>query len=246
MSAIIEMRGISKTYRRGGEVLKVLDEVDLTVEAGDFVALMGPSGSGKSTILNLVGGLDRPDGYGKGQAGGKILVAGLDVTAMSDRELPNWRARHIGFVFQAFNLVPVLTAYENVLLPLLLTPLDRAQRKKQAEFALEVVGLADRMHHRPRQLSGGQEQRVAIARAIATDPDIVLADEPTGDLDRASADAVMDLLERLNTEMGKTFMVVTHDPMVGERARRTMHVDKGLLVDGLPAPHGATAGGAPA
>ena len=244
MSAIIEMRGISKTYRRGDEVLKVLDDVDLDVEAGDFVALMGPSGSGKSTILNLVGGLDRPDGYGKGGKGGTILVAGKDVTRMSDRELPNWRARHIGFVFQAFNLVPVLTAYENVLLPLLLTPLSGAQRKKQAEFALEVVGLADRKNHRPRQLSGGQEQRVAIARAIATDPDIVLADEPTGDLDRASADAVMDLLERLNKELGKTFLVVTHDAMVGDRARRTLHVDKGILIDGHPATHDAGTPGA--
>jgi putative ABC transport system ATP-binding protein len=224
LTAIIEMNGVRKTYRRGGETLVVLDGLDLTLDKGDFVALMGPSGSGKSTILNLVGGLDTAEA-------GTITVAGETITSMSPRKLPGWRARHIGFVFQSFNLVPVLTALENVMLPLLLTPLSSAERRKQAEFALEVVGLSDRAGHRPRQLSGGQEQRVAIARAIATDPDIVLADEPTGDLDRESATAVMDLLLRLNSELGKTFVIVTHDPVVGDRASATMHLDKGLLTD---------------
>lgn len=224
MTAIIEMSGVRKTYRRGGETLTVLDGLDLTLNQADFVALMGPSGSGKSTILNLVGGLDRADS-------GTIRVAGEEITRMAPRKLPAWRARHIGFVFQSFNLVPVLTALENVMLPLLLTPLSAAERKQQALFALDIVGLSDRVGHRPRQLSGGQEQRVAIARAIATDPDIVLADEPTGDLDRESATAVVDLLLRLNEELGKTFVIVTHDPAVGDRAKSTLHLDKGLLVD---------------
>jgi putative ABC transport system ATP-binding protein len=220
--AIIQMERVTKHYQRGGETLTVLNNLDLSVPAGDFVALMGPSGSGKSTILNLVGGLDTVDS-------GRILVADADVTAMSRSELPDFRARHIGFVFQSFNLVPVLTAWENVMLPLLLTPLTRAERRKQAEFALDVVGLKDRMHHRPKQLSGGQEQRVAIARALATDPDIILADEPTGDLDRDSANAVMDLLRRLNTELKKTLVVVTHDQIAAQRARRVLHLDKGVL-----------------
>jgi putative ABC transport system ATP-binding protein len=220
--SIIRMQGVTKRYTRGGETLTVLDKLDLEVPEGDFVALMGPSGSGKSTILNLVGGLDSVDA-------GSIEVAGLDITSMAASDLPQFRARHIGFIFQAFNLVPVLTAWENVMLPLLLTPLDKAQRRKQAEFALEVVGLADRMRHRPSQLSGGQEQRVAIARALATDPDIVLADEPTGDLDRDSANAIMDLLRRLNVELKKTLVVVTHDHVAAERARRVLHLDKGVL-----------------
>jgi putative ABC transport system ATP-binding protein len=222
--ALIEMHGVTRRYQRGGETLTVLDALDLKVPAGDFVALMGPSGSGKSTILNLVGGLDAPDS-------GTIVVNGVDITAMSARELPDWRARHIGFVFQSFNLVPVLTAYENVLLPLQLTPLSRADRRRQAEFALEVVGLSDRMHHRPSQLSGGQEQRVAIARAIATDPEIVLADEPTGDLDRDSANAIMDLLRRLTDELKKTLLVVTHDDIAAQRTKRVLHLDKGVLLD---------------
>jgi putative ABC transport system ATP-binding protein len=220
--SIIQMQGVTKRYTRGGQTLTVLDRLSLDVPKGDFVALMGPSGSGKSTILNLVGGLDAADE-------GRIEVAGQDITAMSGSELPEFRARHIGFIFQAFNLVPVLTAWENVMLPLLLTPLGKAERKKQAEFALEVVGLSDRMHHRPSQLSGGQEQRVAIARAIATDPDIVLADEPTGDLDRESANAIMDLLRRLNLELKKTLVVVTHDHVAAERAKRVLHLDKGVL-----------------
>ncbi|MBM3984093.1 MAG: ABC transporter ATP-binding protein [Planctomycetes bacterium] len=219
---MIRMRTVTKRYQRGGQVLTVLDQLDLDVPQGDFVALMGPSGSGKSTILNLVGGLDLPDA-------GRIDVAGADITAMSEAQLPAWRARHVGFVFQAFNLVPVLTALENVLLPLQLQPLSRAQRRQQAEFALEIVGLKDRMDHRPKQLSGGQEQRVAIARAIATDPDLVLADEPTGDLDRESANAVMGLLRRLNAELKKTLVVVTHDAVAAEHARRVLHLDKGVL-----------------
>ncbi len=224
MELMIDMQGVSKRYSRGNETLTVLDALDFQVEAGDFVALMGPSGSGKSTILNIVGGLDVPDS-------GKVIVAGSELGSMSSGALARWRSKHIGFVFQSFNLMPVLTALENVMLPLLLTPLSAKERRKQAEFALDVVGLADRMTHRPKQLSGGQEQRVAIARAIATDPDLILADEPTGDLDRESATSIMELLQRLNTELGKTFAVVTHDTMVGERARRTVNLDKGVLVD---------------
>ena len=222
MSAIIEMRGVSKSYRRGGETVNVLQKLDLDIPAGDFVALMGPSGSGKTTILNLVGGLDRPEV-------GRIVVAGKEITALASGKLPAWRARHIGFVFQAFNLVPVLTALENVTLPLLLQPLSGAERKKHALHALDIVGLADRVKHRPRQLSGGQEQRVAIARAIATDPDIVVADEPTGDLDRDSANSILDLLRRLNRELGKTIVMVTHDLVAADYASRTLHLDKGVL-----------------
>jgi putative ABC transport system ATP-binding protein len=233
--AIIEMRGVTKRYERGGQTLTVLDKLDLDVPQGDFVAMMGPSGSGKSTILNLVGGLDSSDE-------GRITVAGSEVSSMSRGQLAEWRSRHIGFVFQAFNLVPVLTALENVLLPLQLQPLSRAERRKQAEFALSIVGLTDRMHHRPKQLSGGQEQRVAIARAIATDPDIILADEPTGDLDRESANAIMDLLRRLNVELKKTLVVVTHDEMAAQRAKRVLHLDKGRLLDrGVAAPAAAAA-----
>jgi putative ABC transport system ATP-binding protein len=222
--AMIEMRAVTKRYTRGGQTLTVLDKLDLDVPQGDFVAMMGPSGSGKSTILNLVGGLDTADE-------GRIIVASSEVTSMGRTELAAWRSRHIGFVFQAFNLVPVLTALENVLLPLQLQPLSRAEQRKQAEFALDIVGLSDRLHHRPKQLSGGQEQRVAIARAIATDPDIILADEPTGDLDRESANAIMDLLGRLNVELKKTLVVVTHDEMAAQRAKRTLHLDKGRLLD---------------
>jgi len=220
----VALRGVTKTYTRGGETLVVLDDLDLDVPAGDFVALMGPSGSGKSTILNLVGGLDLPDA-------GAIVAVGTEITALPAADLPDWRAAHVGFVFQAFNLVPVLTALENVMLPLLLAPLTRRQRRRQAERALAVVGLEDRLHHRPSQLSGGQEQRVAIARAIATDPDLILADEPTGDLDRDSANAVLGIFRRLNDELGKTILMVTHDQVAAERARRVLHLDKGLLVE---------------
>ena len=234
MATMIDMVGVTKRYERGGQTLTVLDRLDLDVPQGDFVAMMGPSGSGKSTILNLVGGLDSSDE-------GRITVAGNEVSSMSRGQLAEWRSRHIGFVFQAFNLVPVLTALENVLLPLQLQPLSRAERRKQAEFALSIVGLTDRMHHRPKQLSGGQEQRVAIARAIATDPDIILADEPTGDLDRDSANAIMDLLRRLNTELKKTLVVVTHDDVAAQRAKRVLHLDKGVLLDKGTAAAGATA-----
>jgi len=221
---LASMRDVRKVYRRGGQDLVVLDGLDLDVARGDFLALMGPSGSGKSTILNLLGGLDRPDA-------GTVEVDGVDLNALSRGGLAEWRARHVGFVFQAFNLIPVLTALENVELPLLLTPLSRRERRQHAEYALEIVGLTDRRDHRPRALSGGQEQRVAIARAIATDPTMVLADEPTGDLDRASADAVMDILGRLSTEHGKTIAMVTHDPAAAARATRLLHLEKGVLVE---------------
>lgn len=226
MAAQIEFKRVTKTYTRGGEKLIVLDALDFTVATGDFIALMGPSGSGKSTILNLAGGLDVPEQ-------GDVLVAGVRVNGLRGSALAAWRSRHVGFIFQSFNLVPVLTALENVMLPLNLQPLSKAQRRQQAEFALEIVGLKDRMNHRPRQLSGGQEQRVAIARALATDPDILLADEPTGDLDRASADAVMELMRRLNEEMKKTILMVTHDTGAAGKARRTLRLDKGGLVEAL-------------
>jgi len=217
-------RGVSKTYHRGGETLVVFRGLDLDIARGEFLAVMGPSGSGKSTILNLLGGLDSPDE-------GTVEVADSLLSSMGRDELAAWRARHVGFVFQAFNLIPVLTALENVELPLLLTPLSRRQRREQARYALEIVGLADRMHHRPRQLSGGQEQRVAIARAMATDPTLMLCDEPTGDLDRASADQVLDLLRRLAEERGTTVVMVTHDLVASERATRVLHLDKGVLLE---------------
>ncbi len=220
----ITLDQVSKSYTRGGEKLQVLDQLDLTIPEGDFVALMGPSGSGKTTILNLVGGLDSCDS-------GTVTVADAEVSAMSRRELPAWRSRHVGFVFQSFNLLPVLTAHENVMLPLQLTPLSAAERRKQADFALSVVDLADRASHRPSQLSGGQEQRVAIARAIASDPDVIIADEPTGDLDRQSADDVLEILSRLNAELGKTILMVTHDLIAAKKARRILELDKGLLVE---------------
>ncbi|MDG2084399.1 MAG: ABC transporter ATP-binding protein [Planctomycetota bacterium] len=219
----IQLDGVTKKYSRGGEELVVLDALDLKVPEGDYVALMGPSGSGKTTILNLVGGLDVPDS-------GKVSVADTEVANMPKSQLPAWRARHVGFVFQSFNLLPVLTAHENVMLPLQLTPLSKSERKVQADFALEIVGLSDRASHRPSQLSGGQEQRVAIARAIATDPDVIIADEPTGDLDRSSADEILQILDRLNSEMGKTILMVTHDPAAAASARRLLKLDKGTLV----------------
>ena len=221
---LARLRGVRKAYRKGGDDLVVLDGLDLDVAAGEFLALMGPSGSGKSTLLNILGGLDRPDE-------GDVLVADVDLNALSRDQLAAWRARHVGFIFQAFNLIPVLTALENVELPLLLTPLSRKDRRKHAEYALEIVGLSDRLDHRPRQLSGGQEQRVAIARAMATDPTMILADEPTGDLDRASADSVMEILSRLCREHGKTIAMVTHDPVAAVRASRLLHLEKGVLVE---------------
>ncbi len=219
----IDLRQVSKTYSRGGETLRVLDDLDLTMEAGRFYALMGPSGSGKTTLLNLVGALDRPDS-------GHVFVAGDDLATLSRGELSDWRAANVGFVFQGFNLIPVLSAIENVALPLALTPLSRRERRERAEYALELVGLSDRMGHRPSQLSGGQEQRCAIARAIVTDPTVLLADEPTGDLDRDSADQVLELLRRLNADLGKTILMVTHDPHAAESAQRVVRLDKGRLI----------------
>ena len=222
--AMIQVRGVNKTYRRGGEELRVLDNLHLDMQGSSFYALMGPSGSGKTTLLNLVGGLDQPDS-------GDLLVSGAKLSAMSSAELAAWRAANVGFVFQAFNLIPVLNALENVALPLALAPLSKKQRREHAEYALELVGLADRKGHRPKQLSGGQEQRVAIARAIATDPKVLLADEPTGDLDRESADQVLELLSRLNKEMQKTVLMVIHDPHAAGYADRTVRMDKGKLVE---------------
>lgn len=222
VEALIQLKDLTKTYTRGGETLRVLDNLALSMERGGFYALMGPSGSGKTTLLNLIGGIDRADH-------GEIRIGGIDIAHLSGAELARWRAASVGFVFQGFNLMPVLTALENVELPLLLTDLTRSQRREHARYALELVGLADRMHHKPGQLSGGQEQRVAIARAIVTDPTLILADEPTGDLDRKSAQAVLELLTRLNVELGKTILMVTHDPAAAEVARTIVHLDKGRL-----------------
>jgi putative ABC transport system ATP-binding protein len=221
-SAIVKIEHVVKKFHRGGEDLTVLDGLDLDIPAGSFVALMGPSGSGKSTLLNLIAGLDKA-------TSGKVTVAGSELGSMTDGDLAAFRARHLGFIFQTYNLMPVLTAAENVELPLLLTKLPSAERKKRALIALRVVGLEDRTDHYPRQLSGGQEQRVAIARAIVNDPTILVADEPTGDLDRKSADAILDLLVKLNTDMKKTIVMVTHDPAAAERATVTRRMNKGVL-----------------
>jgi putative ABC transport system ATP-binding protein len=221
-SPIIQIRGVSKSYRRDSMAIPVLRAITLDVPEGEFIALMGPSGSGKTTLLNLIAGIDRPNE-------GSITVAGTDVTRLGESELAKWRSRHIGFVFQFYNLLPVLTAYENVELPLLLAPLSKADRKQHVEAALTLVGLADRLHHYPRQLSGGQEQRVAIARAVVSDPSILVADEPTGDLDAKSAEEILELLRRLNEEFHKTIVMVTHDPKAAGRAHRMVHLDKGVL-----------------
>ena len=223
-SSLINVRGLDKKYHRGGEEIHVLQGLNLDVEAGEFVAFMGPSGSGKTTLLNLLGGLDVP-------SAGSITVAGDEITSMSRGRLTEWRARHVGFVFQMYNLIPVLTAFQNVELPLLLTKLSKTERRKHVETALALVGLQDRMHHYPRQLSGGQEQRVTIARAIVSDPTFLLCDEPTGDLDRKSADEVMALILRLVKEYKKTVLMVTHDPVVAQRANTTLHLEKGALVE---------------
>ena len=220
--ALIEVQNLSKSYRRDSLEIPVLRNISLNVVAGEFIAFMGPSGSGKTTLLNLIAGIDRP-------SEGRILIAGVDVTELTETELAEWRSRNVGFIFQFYNLIPVLTAVENVELPLILTPLSKKQRRAHAETALEVVGLAKRMHHYPRQLSGGQEQRVAIARAIATDPAILVADEPTGDLDKVSAEEVLNLMDRLNRELNKTILMVTHDPRAAERARSVRHLEKGEL-----------------
>ena len=222
--SLIRVRGLDKTYRRGSEVIHVLQGLNLDVDAGDFVAFMGPSGSGKTTLLNLLGGLDVP-------SAGSITVAGDEITHMSARKLTAWRARHVGFVFQMYNLIPVLSAAQNVELPLLLTSLSPAARRRHVEMALTIVGLADRMRHYPRQLSGGQEQRVGIARALVSDPTFLLCDEPTGDLDRKSGDEILDLLARLVREHSKTVLMVTHDPRAAERAHSVLHLDKGVLVE---------------
>jgi putative ABC transport system ATP-binding protein len=219
---IVQIRGVSKSYRRDSNAVPVLENISLDVPEGEFLGLMGPSGSGKTTLLNLIAGIDRPDS-------GSVTVAGTDVVQLSESQLAKWRSTHIGFVFQFYNLIPVLTAYENVELPLLLAPLSKAQRKDHVQTALALVGLTERMAHYPRQLSGGQEQRVAIARALAADPTILVADEPTGDLDRKSADEVLTLLDRLNKEFKKTIVMVTHDPHAAERAHTVRHLDKGVL-----------------
>jgi putative ABC transport system ATP-binding protein len=220
--AIVTLKAVSKSYTRGDEAVRVLELLDLEIPSGSYEALMGPSGSGKTTLLNLIAGLDRP-------TSGSVEVAGKRLEGMGEGALAKWRSSTIGFVFQSFNLLPVLTALENVELPLLLTHLGAAERKKRAQTALRVVGLEDRMLHYPRQLSGGQEQRVAIARAIVNDPTIIVADEPTGDLDRKSADDVLGLLGKLNTELGKTILMVTHDPAAADRAKIIRRLDKGRL-----------------
>ncbi|MEA2558903.1 MAG: putative transport system ATP-binding protein [Acidobacteriota bacterium] len=220
--ALVQVRDVHKVYHRGGERLDILSGLSLEVPKGDFLALMGPSGSGKSTLLNLIGGLDKP-------TQGSVIVAGEPIDRLSEGKLAQWRARHIGFVFQFYNLLPVLTAERNVELPLLLTHLSKSERRKHVATALAMVGLEDRAGHYPRQLSGGQEQRVGIARAIVTDPTLLLCDEPTGDLDRKSGDEILDLLQALNREHGKTIVMVTHDPHAAARARRTLHLDKGAL-----------------
>jgi len=223
MPPLIEIQNVSKSYQRANLEIPVLRNISLDIDAGDFVALMGPSGSGKTTLLNLIAGIDRP-------SAGRIVVAGTDLTELNESELAAWRSRHVGFIFQFYNLIPVLTALENVELPLLLTGLPKPERREHARSALTIVGLADRLDHYPRQLSGGQEQRVAIARAIVTDPTILVADEPTGDLDKNSADEVLRLMNRLNREIKKTILMVTHDPHAAERARSIRRLDKGELV----------------
>jgi putative ABC transport system ATP-binding protein len=235
--SLIRVRGLNKTYSRGGEKIQVLQGLNLDVDKGDFVAFMGPSGSGKTTLLNLLGGLDVP-------SAGSITVDGDEITHMSGSKLTEWRARHVGFIFQMYNLIPVLTAFQNVELPLLLTKLSKSDRRKHVETALAVVDLTDRMQHYPRQLSGGQEQRVTIARAIVSDPTFLICDEPTGDLDRKSADEVMTLIEELVGKYGKTVLMVTHDPVVAARAHTTLHLEKGVLVEASQVGQDVVAGGA--
>jgi putative ABC transport system ATP-binding protein len=222
---LIEIRGLTKSYRRGGETIEVLHGIDLDIPRGDFVALMGPSGSGKTTLLNLIGGLDSP-------TAGRIAVDGLRIDELSSGELARWRAAHVGFVFQFYNLLPVLSAQKNVELPLLLTPLGARERRRRAAIALALVGLTERARHKPKELSGGQEQRVAIARAIVSDPTLLVCDEPTGDLDRATAAEILTILQMLNREHGKTIVMVTHDPKAAEYASRRLRLDKGTLAAG--------------
>ena len=223
---IVDIRNLSKSYRRGNQIIPVLEGISLSIVEGEFLALMGPSGSGKSTLLNLIAGLDRADS-------GTITVGDIDITGLSETELAAWRSAHVGFIFQFYNLIPVLTAFENVELPLVLTDLSRRERRDHVRTVLRLVHLADRMDHHPRQLSGGQQQRVAIARALVTDPTLLVADEPTGDLDRASAEDVLVLMEQLCSDLGKTVIMVTHDPRAARRAHRVKHLDKGVLSHAL-------------
>ena len=219
---IVEIKNLSKSYRRGSQIIPVLEDINLDIPEGEFLALMGPSGSGKSTLLNLIAGIDKADS-------GIVRVGGVDIAALSETELAGWRAGNVGFIFQFYNLIPVLTAFENVELPLLLTGLSKKERHEHVEMALRVVNLSDRMDHYPAQLSGGQQQRVAIARAIITDPAILVADEPTGDLDRVSAKEILELMERLVSELGKTIIMVTHDARAAEKAHIIVHLEKGVL-----------------
>lgn len=225
---IVSVMNLNKSYHRGNQVTPVLQDITFDIEEGEFLALMGPSGSGKTTLLNLIAGIDKADS-------GSIIIGGLDITTLSETELAYWRASNVGFIFQFYNLIPVLTAFENVELPLLLSYLSRRERKEHAEMALRIVNLADRMDHYPSQLSGGQQQRVAIARAVVTDPTILVADEPTGDLDRVSAGEILDLMERLVLDLTKTIIMVTHDPRAAEKAHIIRHLDKGLLNNAPPA-----------
>ncbi len=219
---LVAIRNLSKYYVRGEQIVPVLVDINLDVARGDYVALMGPSGSGKTTLLNLIAGIDKP-------SAGEIRVAGVDIAQLSDGDLAAWRAAHVGFIFQFYNLMPVLSAFGNVELPLLLTPLSRAQRRERVETALALVGLSDRKDHLPSELSGGQQQRVAIARALITDPTLIVADEPTGDLDRTTAEEILGLLDQLNRELGKTILIVTHDPKAARKAHRLIRLEKGVL-----------------
>jgi putative ABC transport system ATP-binding protein len=224
---VVSIKGVAKAYQRGSQTVAVLEDITFDIQRGEFLALMGPSGSGKSTLLNLIAGIDSVDA-------GSIIFDGVDIVALEESELADWRAAHVGFIFQFYNLIPVLTAFENVELPLLLTSLSRRERREHVNAALSVVSLEDRMNHYPSQLSGGQQQRVAIARAIVSDPSILVADEPTGDLDRVSAGEVLTLMGRLNSEFGKTIIMVTHDPRAAEKARIILHLEKGVLINALP------------
>jgi len=228
METLVQIANVRKVYRRDAFEVPVLNGITVDVPRGDFLALMGPSGSGKTTLLNLIAGIDRP-------TAGSITVDGREISRFNESALASWRARHVGFIFQLYNLIPVLNAFENVELPLLLTKLSKKQRRQHVEAALNIVGLSDRMFHYPRQLSGGQEQRVAIARAVVTDPTIIVADEPTGDLDAKNAQETLDLLQQLNEEFEKTIVMVTHDPKAAQHARRTLHLEKGLLVESVEA-----------
>jgi putative ABC transport system ATP-binding protein len=224
---LVSIKGVAKAYQRGIQIVPVLEDITLDIYRGEFLALMGPSGSGKSTLLNLIAGIDSVDA-------GSIIIDGVDIVTLEESELADWRAAHVGFIFQFYNLIPVLTAFENVELPLLLTSLSRRERREHVNAALSVVNLEDRMDHYPSQLSGGQQQRVAIARAIVSDPSILVADEPTGDLDRVSAGEVLNLMGRLNSEFGKTIIMVTHDPRAAEKARIVLHLEKGVMVNAFP------------